>query len=598
MTMDERAHSLRNGLFCCLVFLGCYLLAWPVANMGFMDGWSYIKTAQVFAQTGHLVYNGWATAMLGWMIPWGALFIKVFGFSFMAVKLSTLPVALVTLLLFHSILKRFEITPRNAVIGTLTLGLSPLFLPLSATFMTDIPGVFVVVLCLFLCQRAVVAQSDRAAIGWLVLAAVSNVVGGTARQVAWLGVLVMVPCTGWLLRKRRGVLPTALGLWALGLVAVLGCMHWFAAQPYSIQMPISPVPAKSFLLGLLGAVYTADLMFAEFLVLLLAVFPVLIVWLSKFGKRPDHWIALFCFGALPIGFLRLLYGKYAEVWPPTLVFSELPSQSDLHLQATVNFWNSPVPYFAEALLSLVLLAALLGLVSAVRGKLRMQEEPKWKVSSCGVCWLLGPYSVSYFLLLLTLGWQWIAFERYVIGVVPCAIIVSLWLHQRMDRGKLPTTSIVCLVVFAGVAVAGTHDWFARQRARLEAIQELRAAGVSRSEIEGGWEYDGWTQIRDGGYVNDPRIKIPARAYRPHDQKEKEDICPGRYPILRELTVLRLRYSVGTDRTECYLPSSYHKILYLAWLPPFWRTIRVERIRRIDTAQDSSPGQKKPVTPSR
>ena len=103
---DKTTHTLRNGIFCVLVFLACFWLAWPVANMPLNDDFSYIRTAQVFAQTGHIVYNGWATPMLGWMIPWGALFIKLFGFSFMAVKLSTLPRAVATLLLFHAILRR------------------------------------------------------------------------------------------------------------------------------------------------------------------------------------------------------------------------------------------------------------------------------------------------------------------------------------------------------------------------------------------------------------------------------------------------------------------------------------------------------------
>lgn len=151
--MNKTTHSLRNGVFCALVFLACFWVAWPVAQVGFVDDWSYIKTTQVFAQTGHIAYNAWGAPMLGWMIPWGALFIKLFGFSFITVKLSTLPIAVVTLLLFHSILGRFAITPRNAVIGTLTLGLSPLFLPLSASFMTDIPGLFVIVLCLYCCSE-------------------------------------------------------------------------------------------------------------------------------------------------------------------------------------------------------------------------------------------------------------------------------------------------------------------------------------------------------------------------------------------------------------------------------------------------------------
>lgn len=128
--MKEKTSSLRNGLLCCLVFLGCYLLAWPVAKMSFVDDWSYIDTAKKFAETGHFIFNGWTNAMLGWMVPWGALWIKVFGFSFMTVKLSTLPVAIATLLLFHAVLRRFGIRSSNAVIGVLTLGaFAPVYAP-------------------------------------------------------------------------------------------------------------------------------------------------------------------------------------------------------------------------------------------------------------------------------------------------------------------------------------------------------------------------------------------------------------------------------------------------------------------------------------
>src|SRR5690348_5775524 len=104
--MAERRSTIRNGLICALVFTACYWTAWPIAEMGFDDDWSYIKSAQVFAQTGHWVYNGWAAMILGWQIPWGALFIRLFSFSFTVVKLSTFPIAVTTIVLFYAIQAR------------------------------------------------------------------------------------------------------------------------------------------------------------------------------------------------------------------------------------------------------------------------------------------------------------------------------------------------------------------------------------------------------------------------------------------------------------------------------------------------------------
>ena len=96
-----------EGLLCGVAVVVAICAARPYAEMGFIDDWSYIKTAFEYARTGHFVYNGWATAMLGWQIPWGALFLKLFGYSFTAARLSMLPVDLLSVWLFYSILMRF-----------------------------------------------------------------------------------------------------------------------------------------------------------------------------------------------------------------------------------------------------------------------------------------------------------------------------------------------------------------------------------------------------------------------------------------------------------------------------------------------------------
>ncbi|MEI9981306.1 MAG: glycosyltransferase family 39 protein [Edaphobacter sp.] len=111
------------------------------------DDLSYARTAQLFADTGHFIYNGWATAMLGWQIVWGALFIKLFGFSFLVLRASTILLAIASAVLLHRILLRFGIEPRNAAFGTLIVILCPQFLAETVSFMTDIPGV----LCIFVC---------------------------------------------------------------------------------------------------------------------------------------------------------------------------------------------------------------------------------------------------------------------------------------------------------------------------------------------------------------------------------------------------------------------------------------------------------------
>jgi dolichyl-phosphate-mannose--protein O-mannosyl transferase len=161
--------------------------------MGICDDGPYILIAQKLAATGHIFYNGNTTPFLGWQLYLGAAFIKLFGFSFTAVRMSTLLVAMVLAFVLQRTLVRANINERNATIGTLALVLSPLYLMLSVTFMSDIFGLFAVVLCLYGCLGALQSSTDRSTIAWLCFAVIINAVCGSSRQIAWLGILVCFP---------------------------------------------------------------------------------------------------------------------------------------------------------------------------------------------------------------------------------------------------------------------------------------------------------------------------------------------------------------------------------------------------------------------
>jgi hypothetical protein len=190
------------AIACALTLPLCALAIRPVVEMGVMDDWSYIRTVQALAHTGHIVYNGWSASILGWQLYLGALFARLFGFTFTAIRLSTLPVAMVTAYLTQRTLVRAGIRDWNATIGTLALVLSPVFLSVTFSFMTDISGLFCIVLCLYACLRALQAKTDKAALAWIRFAAISNALLGTVRQIVWLGFLVMVPSTLWFLGRR------------------------------------------------------------------------------------------------------------------------------------------------------------------------------------------------------------------------------------------------------------------------------------------------------------------------------------------------------------------------------------------------------------
>lgn len=70
---------------------------------------------QILAQTGHIVYNWWATPIVGWQLFIAAGLVRIVGFSFTTARMSTLLVGLATAFLMRSTLVRAGVSERNAI---------------------------------------------------------------------------------------------------------------------------------------------------------------------------------------------------------------------------------------------------------------------------------------------------------------------------------------------------------------------------------------------------------------------------------------------------------------------------------------------------
>jgi hypothetical protein len=566
----ERRRSWRCGFVCgCLVVLSI-CCARPYAEMGFIDDWSYVKTAFEYARTGHFVYNGWATAMLGWQIPWGAAFVKLFGYSFTAVRLSMLPVDFACVWLFYSILVRFGITVRNAVFGALALGLSPLFVPLAASYMTDVPGLLVILLCLYLCLRALASEDDRTALLWLALASATNVAGGTVRQIAWLGWLVMVPSTAWLMRRRRYALPAGALLWTLSLAGVLACLHWWDRQPYSVPEKIIQGPVSAAMVAHLGAELLKAVLCTALLLL-----PLLAAWLPRYTTLPRN----------------------ARLFIPALIAALAAAAYVLHRQHNLHFWTMPwlihvlgsegifqfnwdmpgwrpvtVPVWLQAVISIGVIGTAAIFLCAVpyrRASASLPYEGRW---------LLLPYTLAYVCLLIPRGLYSFLYDRYLLGVLPVLLICILAVTQ-IAQVRVSLLSYTVLAAFAAYGVLATHDLFALNRARIAAVHEVLASGISPNLVQAGFEYDGWTEIALVGHFNDKRIQNPYNAYI-DDARYLARPQECRLGFDEYTPALNRRYLVVLPNVSCGVQSAFRPVLYRGWLPPFDRWVYIREVPQL------------------
>ena len=565
--------KLRNHLpafACALIPIFCYLLIRPYAEIGIDDDWSYIKSAQVLAQTGHIAYNGWASPILGWQLFFGALLVKLFGFSFTAVRFATVIEAMAVAFLVERTFERAGLNSWNATLAAMTFVLSPVFLPWAFTFMSDISGTLCILACLYMCLRAVQARSENSAMAWVGLAALVNAAGGTARQIAWLGVLVMVPFTLWLLRKSRRVFLVGSIAWIAGVAFVVAAMRWFARQPYSTPAPILDKLGfdllKNFGRVVLGGAG----------VLTLFALPVLLFFAGylRSWRRRVAAAAVAILAIAPIHLLKI------DKWPANAALNAIttPTFERLNAIAAQAIHLDAARYGLRMLLTGAMVFGLLCLVlcffERAHGRPVSQQDPtaiSWQKLGA----ILGPFSAAYVALLAL---QFILFDRYFLPLLAILLLALARFYQERVQAKLPLASVSLIVLFGAFSVAATHDKFALYRGYASAIDELRSSGTPATAILGPWEFGAWTEVEKAGYVNSSRIRVPKGAYVPQPARVLPANCTqGFFGALEGMPALQPAYAVSPDPQECGGQVAYPPVTYRTWIAPRVNTIYAVRL---------------------
>jgi hypothetical protein len=506
--------------------------------------------------------------MLGWQLFFGAFLVKLFGFSFTVVRFCSVIEAAATAFLLQRTCVRAGLNSWNATLATMTFVLSPLYLPLAFVFKTDVSGILCDVVCLYMCLRAVQSQSERSAMVWISLAPLVNAVGGTARQIAWLGLLVMVPCPLWLLRKSRRVLVAGSVSWVIGVVFVIAAMHWFDRQPYTQPQSMFPtrIDLKSLMLLVEYVVRTIGQ-------LALLALPVLLMFsrsLSSWNRRAAAILGAgsLCVGVLGIALMRA--GKLHVLFAPFLYDSMTDSSSKrLTAIAAMGIRNSTWDILGALLTGAVVLGILSLAVCVFAAPHRHETVPPEKSPAS---WptlgaILGSFIAVYIVILALNELQnGQLFDRYLLPMLVVLLLVLARYYQERVKAKLPRACVLLIVVIGAFSVAATHDMFALYRGDAAAIDEVLSSGVPATSIAGPWEFEGWTQVEKVGYVNDPRIKFPRGAYVPQPVRPHRSNCSADL-ILSWVPQIKPAYFVSSNPGECGGQVAFPPVSYSTWIAP-------------------------------
>jgi hypothetical protein len=552
--------DLRNSLVCGSLALLALLAAWPFSGLPFNDDWTWAFTVQKLNQSGHLVYNGWSSPPVIAQAYWGLLWVKLFGFSFNVLHVSCLPLAIGAVVLCYLLGRLVGLTAGLSMFAALLLGLSPLYMPLECTFMTDAPGLFFMLLSMIALVRSFESRKKQTVIFWTLLGVTAALVGGSSRQLVWIVPLVVLPYFAVLRRPDYFYIFVSALAWIAVLGGAAAMQHWYYRQPYALPDP----PLLSYWHALLRhpkqcVVGSLCVMLTMGLVLLPALLGTI---RCRFGRI--EVLALFIAAAM----LLLLHRAHraVEPWMGNILSTSGPMGSVEIAGGTPVVLGSHV----RLAISLVVMAGIAMLMSIAlmwiyrSGKSASPRLVHFffvplpaQTSVAGMLIL----SMAMFALELTRVISEVSYDRHLLAFIPFVSIPLLFGYQRAGVVRMPLIAWGLLMVFGIYGIASTQEINALSRARAAAIGKLETAGIAAKQIDGGFEHNYWTQVQLDGHINDVRIQNPRDAYR-SDRGPTPD--------------MHVLYRLESRRTAVTTYTSFGTQDYFSFLPPFHRRFYIDR----------------------
>ena len=477
-----------------LLWVVMALLAKPIGDFPINDDWVYGLSVKALLETGRFSLPSPASVNLLPQAYWGALFCLPFGFSFTALRLSTLVLGLVGVWATFATARELGAERRIALLGAALIAVNPVYFALANTFMTDVPSYAVSVASLYFLVRWTRHLHRRDALIGLALSMVAILI----RQAG-----IVLPA-GFALAyiAVRGLNPRAIVI--ASTPVLVGALAHFGFQAWLHSTGATPAPGEPPAMNtVLANLSKPPLVPARLLIFLayagLFLLPVLAVvgkraWLAS-DRRWQRTIGLLFF----VSFAVCAVGLIALGKPMPLLDNVLNDFGGGPLTLTDTYFygrNFPVvPPWLSTVWLLLTPAALIGgalLVCVLVHGIRIVKDRSPK-SGLRAMILVGGCAVSY-TVLAALGLRFF-YDRYVLflflaAVLFLSIVAGASPAAGASRGSNVLLALVVLVEVAFTTVA-TRDHLEWNRARWTATAELLAGGVSRTSIDGGYEFNGW-----------------------------------------------------------------------------------------------------------
>jgi hypothetical protein len=477
------------------------ILVNPFGDFPLNDDWAYGRAVQSVIEKRDFQLSGWTATNLFSQVLWGALFCLPFGFSFTALRFSTLTLGLIGVLATYGLLREANSNQKISLLGALLVAINPIYFGLCNTFMSDVPFFAFATLSLYILIRGLRRDEILEIIIGVLIACVALL----TRQLG-IAILLAFGCA-YIIKKGvslqsfiKGFSPTL-----LGFVIQISYQKWLQLTGrlpalYGNQIKLF---IKAFSSGIVDLIfYFSGRTLVALVYLGLFLFPFIIIFFSlKFKKVSYRQQGLMLFASST--FFVLVMGTFVAqhkrmplsenilidfgLGPLTLrdtfILKNILTPTTLKM-----FW---VVITAIGIVGTVLL--LLYLFFAIVQTFYNYQNYDFVAKKWLTTLIISAIFIYFFPMgILRQGF----FDRYLLLLLPLLMmLVSVSKTNNSNwnvDSKVISLALIMMLLYGGFTIGATHDYLSWNRVRWQALHSLmKESQISPNRIDGGFEFNGW-----------------------------------------------------------------------------------------------------------
>lgn len=495
-----------NSLLIIGIWLLMVVIVNPLGDFPLNDDWIFGLSVKYLLENGDFRLPAFSAPNSFFNIFFGAVFCLPFGFSFTALRFSTLVLGLIGVLTTYAILRQLKATPEISFLGALLVAFNPMYFGLSNTFMTDVPFFTFAILSLYFLILGLQKNSKIEIIIGIIISYIAFLI----RQY---GIIILLTFGfGYLIKKGLSFKTIVQGFSPVVIASLIQISYqkWLMTTD---RLPLVDNPQYNNLLRVFNGIFESkawlnilDYFRNSILGILIYLgsflLPFIIIFFSQ--SFPSHrprirmlilgLLSLFSFTVINLLIsMRVRIPFFGNILTPFgLGPLTLRDTYIVGLNYPLPSLNIRISWTVMTLMGVINAGLLIYFLIVSIIPIKNQSQDPDNLEKKGLKFFIISAIISYSLLIILSS----IFDRYLLPLLPLFMLMILLSTKEIVHWKLVSVItpiiLIFMLMYGGFTITATHDYLAWNRTRWQALNNLmKEDNISPNLIDGGYEFNGW-----------------------------------------------------------------------------------------------------------